>query len=118
MVESFLLSEDEPLTPNIDGVMALICRRRAQNTKSAKNGQKLDLSILVFIYFCPAPLEEIRSNLLIPELRNRLWDKKIRYTGKHEKGMKINPPIWYMPFPHTNPLCCTLGQEFDFIFWS
>ena len=31
MGESFLLSKDEPLTPNIDGVMALwIFRRRAQ----------------------------------------------------------------------------------------
>ena len=39
MGESFLLSEDEQLTPNIDGVMALlIFRRRAQNTKI---GQKL-----------------------------------------------------------------------------
>ena len=39
--ESFILSEDEPLTPNIDGVMALwIFRRRAQ---TAKKWQKLDL---------------------------------------------------------------------------
>ena len=53
MGESFLLSKDEPLTPNIDGVMALwIFRRRAQ---TAKNWRKLDLSILVFI-FSPPPL--------------------------------------------------------------
>ena len=43
MGESFLLSEDKPLTPNIDGDMALwFFRRRAQNTKigrkPAKNG--------------------------------------------------------------------------------
>ena len=63
--ERFLLSEDEPLPPNIDGVVALwIFRRRAQ---TAENRQKLDLSILVF--FRPDPLEEIRSNLLILELR-------------------------------------------------
>ena len=38
MGESFLLSEYEPLTPNIDGVMALwIFRRRAQTRKSAEN---------------------------------------------------------------------------------
>ena len=41
MGKSFLLSEDEPLTPNIDGVMALwIFRRRAQ---TAENRRKLDL---------------------------------------------------------------------------
>ena len=41
IVESCLLSKDEPLTPNIDGVMALwIFRRRAQNTQ---NRQKMDL---------------------------------------------------------------------------
>ena len=41
MGEAFLLSKDEPLTPNIDGVMALwIFRRRVQ---TAKNRQKLDL---------------------------------------------------------------------------
>ena len=38
MGESFLLSEDEPLsTPNIDGVMALWIFRGAQNTKIGKN---------------------------------------------------------------------------------
>ena len=38
MGESFLLSEDEPLTSNIDGVMTLwIFRRRAKNTKIGKN---------------------------------------------------------------------------------
>ena len=41
MGEIFILSEDEPLTPNIDGVMALwIFRRRAQ---TAENRRKLDL---------------------------------------------------------------------------
>ena len=39
--ESFLMFKDEPLTPNIDGVMALwIFRRRAQ---TAEIRQKLDL---------------------------------------------------------------------------
>ena len=37
MVESCLLSKDEPLTPDIDGVIALwIFRRRAQNMKIGK----------------------------------------------------------------------------------
>ena len=53
MGESFLLSEDEPLSPNIDGAMALwIFRRRAQ---TAENWQKMDLLILVFNFFAPAP---------------------------------------------------------------
>jgi len=70
MGESLILSKDEPLTPNIDGVMVLwIFRRRAQTAyvcmyvKSAKLGP-LNLS---FYFFRPRPLEEIRSNLLILE---------------------------------------------------
>ena len=76
MGESFLLTEDEPLTLNIGGVVALWFLEIGPKTrKPAKNWQKLALSILVF---CPVPLEEIQSNLLIPELRNRpRWDKKI-----------------------------------------
>ena len=42
MGERFLPSEDEPLTPNIDGVMALwIFRRRAQNTKIGQKSAKI-----------------------------------------------------------------------------
>jgi len=67
MGQIFLLSEDGPLVPNIDGVVTLcIFRNLARNTQ---NRRKLDLSILVFIFFRPDPLEEIRSNLLILELR-------------------------------------------------
>ena len=55
MGESFLLSKDEPLTPNIDGVMPLwIFRTRAQNTKIGQKSAKMDLSVLVFI-FSPRP---------------------------------------------------------------
>ena len=37
MVESFLLSEEKPTTPDVDGLMALsIFRRRAQNKKIGK----------------------------------------------------------------------------------
>ena len=68
MGESFLLSKDESLTLDIDGVMALwMSKRGAQTTE---NRRKLDLSILVFT-FCPRPLEEIRSKLLILELPKR-----------------------------------------------
>ena len=74
MGERFLLSKDEPLTPDIDGVMAL--------------------------YSCPASLEEIRPNLLIPELRNcPRWDNKFWYKMDHHNMMKIFPPICYWPFP-------------------
>ena len=56
VVRSCLLSKDELLTPHIDGVMAFcIFKMRAQNTK---NSRTLDLLILVFILFCPRPLEE------------------------------------------------------------
>ena len=43
MGESFLLSKDEPLTPDIDGVMALwIFRRRAQNTQNLQTWKRVD----------------------------------------------------------------------------
>ena len=59
MGESFLLSKDEPLTPNIDGVMALwIFRNRAQTAenwqKSAKIGP-LDSSLEFFSPPPPSP---------------------------------------------------------------
>ena len=67
MGESFLLPKDEHLTPTIDGVMALwFFRRRAQNTKIDQNSTKIGPLDPSFSYFCPVPLEEIRSNLFIP----------------------------------------------------
>ena len=67
--------------------------------KLAKNRQKLDRLILVFIYSCPDPLKEIHSNLLIPELRNcPRWDTKFWYKMDHHNMMKIIPPIWYWSF--------------------
>ena len=73
MGERFLLSKDEPLTPNIDGVMALwISRRRAQ---TAENGQKIDLSILVLLFFAPAPSKKIISEYFTEEFARR-WSFK------------------------------------------
>ena len=69
MGESFLLPKDEPLTPNIDGVIEFL-EEGPKRPKIGKKWQKLDLSILVFI-FCPRPLEEIRSNLRILKLPKR-----------------------------------------------
>ena len=59
MGESFLLAEDEPLTPNIDGVMALEFLEGGPKTrKLAENRRKLDLWTLVF-FFVPAPLSAV-----------------------------------------------------------
>ena len=59
----FLLSEDEPLTPNIDGVMRHFdfLEGGPKRPKIGVNRRKLDLSILVFIFFAPAPLP-VRAN--------------------------------------------------------
>ena len=52
--ESFLLSEDEPLTPNIDGVMALwIFRRRAQTAKNRRKSAKIGPLDPSFYFFAP-----------------------------------------------------------------
>ena len=57
MGESFILFEDEPLTPNIDGVMALwIFRRRAQTAENRRKSVKigpLDSSFYFFSLWPP-----------------------------------------------------------------
>ena len=119
MGESFLLSEDEPLTLNIDGVMALwIFRRRAQTAENRRKSAIIGPFESIFYLFSPPPPGRFVSEFIFPSTTEpSALGKKLRYTGEHEKGVKINPPIWYSPFPHTNPLFCTLGQGFDLIFW-
>ena len=56
MDERFLLSKDEPLTPGIDGVLALwIFRNRAQNTKIGKKLPKIGTLDPSFYLFMPRP---------------------------------------------------------------
>ena len=60
MGESFLLSKDEPLTPNIDGVMALwIFRRRAQTSKNRQKLAKIGPLDPSFYFFAPSPLGKL-----------------------------------------------------------
>ena len=78
MDESFLLYEDEPLTPNIDGVMTLWPKTR----KSAENQQKLDLSIIVFIFFAPAP-SSVRAQIFS--------ERALEANGLPEKSRRLGP---------------------------
>merc|ERR1711966_548823 len=56
MGERFLLFKDEPLTPDIDGVMALwFFRNRAQNTKIGQKLAKIGPLDRSFYLFAPAP---------------------------------------------------------------
>ena len=56
MGESFILSEDEPLTPNIDGVMALwIFRRRAQTAENRRKSAKIGPFDPRLYLFLPPP---------------------------------------------------------------
>ena len=52
--ESFLLSKYEPLTPNIDGVMALWTFRRLQNTEIGQKLAKIGPLDPSFYFFAPA----------------------------------------------------------------
>ena len=48
--------------------------------KLAKNRQKLDLWILVFIFLGPRPLVRCVPESVFPELRNRpRWENELRY---------------------------------------
>ena len=90
MVESYQLSKDELLTPNIDEVMVVwIFRRRAKNTQ---NRQKLDLAILVSFFFGPHPLVCYITELIFPELRNHpRWGKTPIQNGPRKHGEKTAP---------------------------
>ena len=79
MVKSFLLSKEEPLTPNIDGAMALwIFRMRAQNTKIRQKSAKIGpLDPSFYYFFEPAP-SSVRANfpgiaLVANEAPEKTW---------------------------------------------
>ena len=76
MGESFLLSKDEPLTPNIDGVMALwIFRNRAQTAENWRKSAKIGPLDSSLEFFRPRPLVVLYRNLIIPVEWNRPhWD--------------------------------------------
>ena len=62
LVESSLLFEGEPITPNIDKAMPVwIFRRRARNTKIGKNTRKFDFSDFVYIFSRPTKEEMCRN---------------------------------------------------------
>ena len=67
MGESFLLSKDGPLTPNIDGVVALwIFRRRAQNTKIGRKSAKIGPLESSFYLFSPPPPRPMCTGVIFP----------------------------------------------------
>ena len=118
MGESFLLSEDELLTPNIDWVVALwIFRNRSQNTKIGQKSAKIGPLKSSFYLVSPPPPCPLCTGVSFSRTTepSALGKKLLRYTGEHGKGMNLIPPIWYRPFPHTYPLCCTLGQGFNLV---
>ena len=79
MIESFLLSKDEPLTPNIDEVMAVwIFRRRAQNTKI---GKKWTSQFCFLIFLPPSPWGKSLRIILLRSLQ----------AGGHKKNPGTKP---------------------------
>ena len=68
MDESLILSEDEPLTPNIDGVMALwIFRRRAQTAENRRKSAKIGPLDSSFRIFTPPHPGRFVLEFLFPE---------------------------------------------------
>ena len=86
---------DEPLTPNIDKVMAVwIFRKKALKTKIGN----LDFLILIYIYFSA----HTRGNLL-KFLQGTVSERSRPLENLVKNGPsvaeKINHPTWYSPFP-------------------
>ena len=118
MIESCLLFKYEHLTLNIDGDMALwIFRRRAQNAKIGRKSFKIWPLEPSFSLFCPRPLVCLCSIFSGKALEaNGLGENSERLAPFWCLRNKIPPVGICRPFPHTNPLCCTLGQGFNLIF--
>ena len=95
------LSKYEPLTPDIDGVMALwIFRKRAQ---TAENWQKLDFSILDFSR--PRPLEESLFGLFYWEVRKQSVIKKIPVqNGPRQRGENKSSHLVQVISPYKSTL--------------
>ena len=86
--------------------------------KSAENRRKLDPSNLVFIYFRPRPIVRCVPELISQNYGTvRVW-KKTPVPGRARQGGELNFPNLAQAISHTNQLFCTLGQEFNLIFWS
>ena len=120
MGESFLLSEDKPLTPDIDGVMALWILEGGPKTRiSAENLAKIGPLDPSFSMFLPPPL--VRSCSIF--FKDHIGSKPSPWKSERlEPFWSLrNKPIPHgicSPFPHTNLAGCTLGQEFNPVFWS
>ena len=101
--ESFLLSKDEPLTPNIDGVMALWFFRRG--AQKAENRQKLDLWILVFNFFARAPSSVLDKSTSAEQFGSR----RVRLANSGSKPTTIT---WWK----NSPQFCTghFPKQIDF----
>ena len=101
MSEIFLLSEDEPLTPNIDGIMALwIFRNTSQNTKIGQKLAKIGPLESIFYLVLPPPPRPLCTRGNFPRTTElSTLGKKLRYTGEHDKEVNLISPIWYRPFP-------------------
>ena len=89
MGESFLLSEDEPLNPNIDGVMALwIFRRRAQTAENRRKSAKIGPLEYIFYLFSPPPSGRFVSEFFIPNVNGSLVLEKNQYKTTRGRGRK------------------------------
>ena len=88
MVQSSLLSREEPLTSNIDKVIGVWIFRRRENTQ---NWQKLDFSFLIFVFFRHVAVARYVPELVFLELyiRNRpRWENKLWYKIDHGNVVK------------------------------
>ena len=91
MGKSFLLSKDEPVSLNIDGVMALwIFRRRAITAKNWQKSAKIGpLESSFYLFFCPRPLVRCPPEWFFPVLRNRpRWKKNSGTQASTRRGWK------------------------------
>ena len=72
--------------------------------KSAKNRQKMDLLILVFIYFRPHALLRYVPELIFSELRNRPhWGKTPVQNGRGQDVENNSPNLVQAISPYKSP---------------
>ena len=88
--ERCLLSKDEPLTTDIDGVTALrFSRNRAKNTKIGQKLANIGPLDPGFYLFLPRPPGGNPFKPSYPRTTEpSALGEKLRYTGEHEQGVK------------------------------
>ena len=119
MDERFLQSEDEPLTPNIDGVMTLwIFRRRAQTAENRRKSAIIGPFESIFYLFSPPPPGRFVSEFIFPSTTEpSALGKKTPVHGRAREGGENKSPNLVQPISPYKSTFLHFGSGVWPLFW-